>query len=121
MSGPPSPRSRLSKTDKAKLKAMAAAVVRLCEGADLVIYDTMYTAEEYRQFPHFGHSRPSDAIAVCREAGAKTLALFHHSPDRSDGEVDSMLERARGQARSAAKKLEIVAAFEGLDFVLGKA
>jgi len=95
-------------------------VTRLCEGADLVIYDTMYTAEEYRQFPHFGHSRPSDAIAVCRDAGAKTLALFHHAPDRSDAELDAVLEGARAQARSAAKKLEIVAAFEGMDFALGK-
>jgi ribonuclease BN (tRNA processing enzyme) len=120
LSGPPSAHTKLGRTDKAKLKAMAAAVVRLCEGADLVIYDTMYTAEEYRQFPHFGHSRPSDAITVCREAGAKSLALFHHAPDRSDAEVDTMLEAARGQARATAKKLEIVAAFEGLDFSLGK-
>ena len=80
----------------------------------------MYTADEYRQFPHFGHSRPADAITVCREAGAKTLALFHHAPDRSDTEVDKMLEAARGHGRSSAKKLEIVAAFEGLDFSLGK-
>jgi ribonuclease BN (tRNA processing enzyme) len=95
-------------------------VVRLCEGADLVIYDTMYTADEYRHLPHFGHSRPSDAIAVCKDAGAKTLALFHHAPDRSDAQVDSMLDGARTQARGAAKKLEIVAAFEGLEFSLGK-
>ena len=31
-----------------------------------------------------------------------------------------MLEGARTQARAAAKKLEIVAAFEGMDFLLGK-
>jgi len=31
-----------------------------------------------------------------------------------------MLEAARGQAQAAAKKLKIVAAFEGLDFSLGK-
>jgi phosphoribosyl 1,2-cyclic phosphodiesterase len=120
LSGPPSPRTKLGRTDKAKLKAMAAAVVRLCEGADLVIYDTMYTAEEYRQFPHFGHSRPSDAIAVCREAEAKTLALFHHAPDRSDAELDTVLAGAQRQARPVAKRLEIVAAFEGMDFSLGK-
>jgi phosphoribosyl 1,2-cyclic phosphodiesterase len=121
MSGPPSAKSRLGKTDKAKLGSMAAAVVRLCANADLVIYDTMYTADEYKQFPHFGHSRPSDALTVCREAGAKTLALFHHAPDRSDAEVDAMLAGARVQAGPLAKKLEILAAFEGLDLALGKA
>jgi phosphoribosyl 1,2-cyclic phosphodiesterase len=121
LSGPPLSHAQLSKTDKAKLKSMAAAVVRLCEGADLVIYDTMYTADEYRQFPHYGHSRPSDAITVCQNAGAKMLALFHHAPDRSDAEVDTMLDGARAQAFVHAPKLEIVAAFEGLDLLLGKA
>ena len=121
LSGPPLPRTRLSKTDKTKLNSMAAAVVRLCEGADLVIYDTMYTADEYRQFPHYGHSRPSDAITVCREAGAKTLALFHHAPDRSDAEVDAMVKGALLQSGTHAPRLEIVAAFEGLDLLLGKA
>jgi len=120
VSGPASQYTRLSRTDKTKLKAMAADVVRLCEGADLVIYDTMYTADEYRQFPHFGHSRPSDAIDVCSTAGSKTLALFHHAPDRSDSEVDAMLEGARAQAKAESKNIEIVAAFEGLDLLLGK-
>jgi ribonuclease BN (tRNA processing enzyme) len=95
-------------------------VTRLCEGADLVIYDTMYTASEYRQFPHFGHSRPSDAIAICGRAGSQRLALYHHAPDRSDGEVDTMLDDARAQAHLAAKQLQIVAAFEGMDLMLGK-
>jgi phosphoribosyl 1,2-cyclic phosphodiesterase len=121
VSGPPSRSAKLSRGDQAKLRAMASAVVRLCEGADLVIYDTMYTAEEYRQFPHFGHSRPSDAIAVCRKAGCQRLALYHHAPDRSDREVDGMLDDARVQAQVAAKKLQIVAAFEGMDLMLGKA
>jgi len=48
------------------------------------------------------------------------LALFHHAPDRSDAEVDTLLEGARKQARPVAKKLAIVAAFEGMDFSLGK-
>jgi hypothetical protein len=50
----------------------------------------------------------------------KTLALFHHAPDRSDVEVDTMLDGARAQAKGENGKLEIVAAFEGLDLLLGK-
>jgi hypothetical protein len=57
---------------------------------------------------------------VCHQAGAKMLALFHHAPDRSDAEVDAMLEGARAQAGGKNGKLEIVAAFEGLDLLLGK-
>jgi ribonuclease BN (tRNA processing enzyme) len=99
---------------------MRGQVVRLCEGADLVVYDTMFTPEEYRQTPHFGHSRPSDAVDVCHDAGARMLALYHYAPDRSDAEVDAVLTSTRREAKVTAPKLEIVAGFEGLDVTVGK-
>jgi phosphoribosyl 1,2-cyclic phosphodiesterase len=120
IAGPPSPRSRLSPADRRTLRAMRSQVVRLCEAADLVIYDTMFTPEEYRQTPHFGHSRPSDAVEICHDAGAKTLALYHHAPDRSDDEVDAVLATTRKQAKAVAPKLDILAGFEGLDLALGR-
>jgi phosphoribosyl 1,2-cyclic phosphodiesterase len=117
--GPP-PFDALSTADKEKLRAMRSEVVRLCEGADLVVYDTMFTAEDYRSLPHYGHSRPSDAIEICHDAGAKMLALYHHAPERSDAEVDSMLADARRVSADAARELQVVAAYEGLDVALGK-
>jgi phosphoribosyl 1,2-cyclic phosphodiesterase len=117
--GPP-PFDALSAADKEKLRAMRSEVVRLCEGADLVVYDTMFTAEDYRSLPHYGHSRPSDAIEICQAAGAKMLALYHHAPERSDAEVDTMLADARQVAGGAARDLQVIAAYEGLDVPLGK-
>jgi len=119
VSGPALAQGKLSKSDRAKLAIMAEDVVRLCTDADLVIYDTMYTAGEYQKYPHFGHSRPQDAIAVCQAAGVKCLALFHHAPDRSDSEVDTMLAGARALAKEQGT-LDIVAAYEGLDLTLGR-
>jgi phosphoribosyl 1,2-cyclic phosphodiesterase len=100
------------------LRAMRGSVVALCEGADLVIYDTMFTPEDYQLLPHFGHSRPSDAIEVSAEAGARALALYHHAPERSDDEIDLMLAEARTVA--AGQGLGVIAAYEGLDLPLGK-
>jgi Metal-dependent hydrolases of the beta-lactamase superfamily I len=120
IAGPPSPHSLLSKMDHKTLRTMRNQVVRLCEGADLVIYDTMFTPDEYRQTPHYGHSRPSDAVEICRDAGARMLALFHHAPDRSDTEVDALLASTRKEAKVTTPKLDIVAGFEGLDLALGK-
>jgi phosphoribosyl 1,2-cyclic phosphodiesterase len=117
--GPP-PGGALSAADREKLKAMRSEVVRLCEGADLVVYDTMFTAEDYRSLPHYGHSRPSDAIEICHDAGAKMLALYHHAPERSDAEVDAMLAEARRVSGQEARELQVVAAYEGLDVPLGK-
>ncbi len=115
---PPSPGAELPERDRQKLARMRDGVVRLCEGADLVIYDTMFTPDDYRRIPHYGHSRPSDAVDVCREAGARRLVLFHHAPERSDAEIDAILEQTRRQAGSAGP--EVTAAFEGLEVELGR-
>ena len=116
---PPPLRAALPEADRTKLRAMRDGVVRLCEGADLVIYDTMFTPDDYLRIPHYGHSRPSDALDVCREAGARRLALFHHAPERSDVEVDAILAETRAQALGAGLPLDITAAYEGLDIALG--
>ena len=113
----PLPGVELPKKDRDKLRKMRESLVRLCEGADLVIYDTMFTDIDYQRMPHYGHSRPSDAIQICDEAGARSLALFHHAPERSDAEVDGIL----AETRIAAPRLNVVAAYEGLDITLGKA
>jgi phosphoribosyl 1,2-cyclic phosphodiesterase len=117
---PPSPGAELPRADLDKLAMMRQGVVRLCAGADLVIYDTMFTGEDYLRLPHYGHSRPSDAIAICREAGVKQLALFHHAPERSDTEVDAILAEARALTLRDKIGLDIVAAYEGLDVTLGR-
>ena len=106
----------LAPADAAKLKKMQQSLVRLCEGADLVIYDTMFTPEEYRRQPHWGHSCPDDAIDICKAAGAKQLVLFHHSPERSDDELDSILSHYR----HVAPKLDIAAAAEGVELKVGR-
>jgi ribonuclease BN (tRNA processing enzyme) len=50
------------------LSAMRSSLVQLCRGADIVVYDTMFTDEEYRRNPHWGHSAASHAMSVCSEA-----------------------------------------------------
>ena len=117
---PPGPGAELPPADTQKLARMRAGVVRLCEGADLVVYDTMFTSEDYKRIPHFGHSRPSDAVQICREAGARQLALFHHAPERSDTEIDAILAETQAMTRREGFKLDVVAAYEGLDLSPGR-
>jgi len=116
---PPMAVRALPEVDRAKLRAMRDGVVRLCEGADLVIYDTMFTPQDYQKFPHYGHSRPRDAIDVCHEAGAARLILFHHAPERSDSEVDSILADARVEALRLRTTFKLDAAYEGMEVELG--
>jgi phosphoribosyl 1,2-cyclic phosphodiesterase len=117
---PPGPGAELPVADRQKLARMREGIVRLCEGADLVVYDTMFTPDDYKRIPHFGHSRPSDALQICREAGARQLALFHHAPERSDAEVDAILAETKAMAKREGIGLDIVAAYEGLDLEPGR-
>ncbi|HMC93512.1 MAG TPA: MBL fold metallo-hydrolase, partial [Polyangia bacterium] len=117
---PPSPGAELPARDRQKLAHMRDGVVRLCAGADLVIYDTMFTSEDYQRIPHYGHSRPSDAVDICREADARRLVLFHHAPERTDTEIDGILAETKTLAARDGGALEVMAAYEGLDVELGR-
>lgn len=102
-----------------ELARMRAGVVALARGADLLIYDTQFTKDEYRQRPHWGHSHPDDAIAIARDAGAKRLCLFHHAPMRSDDDNDRILEQYRSVVHAQNDRFELLSAYEGLELTLG--
>jgi phosphoribosyl 1,2-cyclic phosphodiesterase len=61
--------------------------------ADLVIYDAAYTDAEMKHYRGFGHSTWQQGVRLCKAAGAKRLALFHHSQHRDDRELGA-IERA---------------------------
>ncbi|MGH7186618.1 MAG: MBL fold metallo-hydrolase, partial [Pseudomonadota bacterium] len=83
-------------------------VLGLIAGADLVIYDCMYTDEEYPTYVGWGHSTWQEGIRLCQAAGAKRLVVFHHDPEHDD-------EQLSGIEREIAAVLPgSVAAREGL-------
>ena len=98
---------------------MRAAVIALARNADLLIYDTQFTPQEYQSRPHWGHSRPDDAIEIARLANVKKLVLFHHAPLRSDDENDAILVKYRAVVKDANDKFELDSAYEGLEIQLG--
>jgi phosphoribosyl 1,2-cyclic phosphodiesterase len=102
---------------QAELTAMRAGVVALAKNADLLIYDTQFTPEEYKVRPHWGHSRPDDAIEIAREAKVKRLCLFHHAPMRSDDDNDKILAAYREVTQ--ADSFELLSAYEGLEIPMG--
>lgn len=59
-------------------------VVKLIEGADLVIYDSTYTEQEFPKHVGWGHSTWNEGMRLCQRANAKQLAIFHHEPDHDD-------------------------------------
>ncbi len=75
-----------------------AEILALIHGADLVIYDTMFTDAEYPRHAGWGHSTWQEGIKLVEAAGAGQLVLFHHAPDRTDDALDQLAEEVE-QAR----------------------
>jgi ribonuclease BN (tRNA processing enzyme) len=72
-----------------------------CRGADLLVHDAQYSAEEYMSRAGFGHSSYEQALSLAEQAGVKELAFFHHDPMHSDTEIDALIEKALGDHRAA--------------------
>jgi phosphoribosyl 1,2-cyclic phosphodiesterase len=82
-------------------------------GADLLIYDSMYTDDEYQGRTGspkvgWGHSTWQSAVRIATQAQVRNLALFHHEPSRTDDALDELVRTVRRQFKGA------VAAREGL-------
>ena len=70
-------------------------ILGLIEGADLVIYDSTYTEEEFPEKVTWGHSTWNEGVRLCRAANVKRMAIFHHEPDHDDDFMDALGEEAK--------------------------
>ncbi len=75
-------------------------VLALCDGADLVIHDAQHTRDEFGPKRHWGHCTVDYAVHVAKEAGAHTVALFHHDPTHGDEMLDEINVAAEDHAAS---------------------
>jgi phosphoribosyl 1,2-cyclic phosphodiesterase len=84
------------------------AACSLVDGTDLLIHDSQHTAAEFPQLSFLGHSAAEYAVGLAQRCGASKVLLFHHSPSRTDDQLDAMLESCR-----AAYGFSIDAASDG--------
>jgi len=80
----------------------------LAENADLLIHDAMHADHDYDMRRGWGHSPARAGAIVAERAGAKKLALFHHSPDATDDMIDDVVKRT-----AASTSVPVFAAAEG--------
>lgn len=92
-------------------------VLALADGADVLIYDSTYTDEEYYD-PHagkigWGHSTWQEGVKIARAANVDRLVIFHHDPSHDDRFMDEIaLAAAEAFPRS-------VVAWEGMEISVG--
>jgi phosphoribosyl 1,2-cyclic phosphodiesterase len=87
-------------------------------GADLLIHDAQYRSSEYADHLGWGHSTVEYVIAVAHRAEVARVALYHHDPNRTDAEVDELVEFARARADDIGYRGEIFAAAEAMTITL---
>ena len=85
------------------------ALVRFVAGADVMVYDSMYTDEEYPCYRGFGHSTWQEAVKLADAAAVKRLLLYHHFPGRSDRMLAAIEKKA------AARRKNTMFAKEGME------
>ncbi|SOH93281.1 Phosphoribosyl 1,2-cyclic phosphodiesterase [Monaibacterium marinum] len=67
-----------------------AALADLLRDADLAFLDAMFTTQELEKRRGFGHSEWQQVAQHCDAARVKSWQMFHHAPNRSDDQLDTM-------------------------------
>jgi phosphoribosyl 1,2-cyclic phosphodiesterase len=98
----------LSDVEYPKIDDPLPEAVALAREADLLIHDAMVADHDYDMRKGWGHSPARAGVIVAERAGAKKLALFHHSPDATDDMIDGVVKRT-----AARIDVPVIAAAEG--------
>ncbi len=99
----------------------AERFVRFFRGADLVIFDAMYSlADAISVKADWGHSSNIVGVELCQMAEARHLCLFHHEPVFDDAAIDAVLAETRRleEITRGATPLHVSAAFDGMEIAL---
>ncbi|MEJ2502502.1 MAG: MBL fold metallo-hydrolase [Gemmatimonadota bacterium] len=93
-------------------------LLRFLEGVDVLFHDAMFTDDEYPQVEGWGHSTFLQAVRLAEDAGVGRLCFFHHAPDRSDADLDRILDGIREELHRRGSSLRVAAAAEGETLVV---
>ncbi len=92
--------------------------LEFCQGADLLIHDSEYTPQEYKLLIEWGHSSYVDVLELAFKSGVKQLGLFHLNQERTDAEVDEMVEACQRIISAQQNKLHCFAVGADMIFEL---
>ncbi len=87
--------------------------IEFLRGTDVLVLDTQYDCDEYKDHVGWGHGCVDDGLAIAMQAGVKQLFLFHHDPDHDDDKLDRMAAHARELVAAQKSSLHVDIAREG--------
>ena len=94
--------------------------VEFCHGIDVLIHDAQYTEEDMPHKHGWGHSLISQVRQLAFDAEVGALVMFHHDPDRTDGELDEIKRENEIFFSGKHASIRSFCAYEGLEIKLTK-
>jgi phosphoribosyl 1,2-cyclic phosphodiesterase len=98
--------------DHAPSQGMTPSARSLIEGVDVLLHDAQFVETERRLADDYGHATVEETVALAEDAGVRVLVLFHHSPVRTDSQLDRILD-------VADPRIPVIVAREGMRIPVG--
>lgn len=87
-------------------------------GVNLLIHDAEYTPREYETVIRWGHSSYTDVLRLAVEAGVEKVGLFHINQERSDQQMDAIIEGCNIRLKKNTQNTECFAVGSDMVFDL---
>lgn len=94
--------------------------VDFLHGVDVLIHDAQYTEDDMPQKHGWGHSLISQVRQLAVDAEVGTLVMFHHDPDRTDGELDEIQIENEAHFKNKRNPAKSICAAEGMQIKLSR-
>lgn len=94
--------------------------VDFCKGVDVLIHDAQYTEDDMPHKHGWGHSLISQVRQLAVDAEIGTLIMFHHDPDRTDGELDEIQIENERYFKDKHSTIKSYCAAEGMEIQLSR-
>ncbi|HEV8678436.1 MAG TPA: MBL fold metallo-hydrolase, partial [Stellaceae bacterium] len=96
--------------------------VEYFKGADLLIFDAMYSLADVVSIKEdWGHSSNMIGVELAQLARAKRLVLFHHEPAYDDARIEQVFRetmRYEEISRADQPRIEVISAYDGLELAV---
>jgi phosphoribosyl 1,2-cyclic phosphodiesterase len=101
--------------------AETESFVAFFRGADLVVFDAMYSlADAISVKEDWGHSSNIVGVELCQMAQAKHLVLFHHEPAYDDATIERVWRETQRleEITRGEHAVRVTAAYDGLEITV---
>jgi phosphoribosyl 1,2-cyclic phosphodiesterase len=99
-----------------KIEAFKKEFRKFVKGADILIHDGQYTAEQYKQRVGWGHSSWNEVLELVKDEQIKEMYLMHHDPDNDDDMLDEIEKQVKTEYGSYFDNVSL--AREGQEIIL---